>query len=329
MFPLLLASVAFAEMAGPLARCRVDFDPRAGDETFPLLQESAEFVRGLVSGLSVALVPGVAERQRSDLQRLGQARAELQQVEAELQSLLDNLEIENSDNSNDNSNPAIRDLQEREDALVQLIERKGRLDASDDPWKGPTVCVYFPDEGNAALARRDWSSQVPPCVRFAASGGIQSKTTDVSNDVLVVFHCPRAAESDDVEAVLQKHELESPNLKLSVFVNPNLVDMGVTGFGLAGRMLRERLIDPLTPTYLLKTLEWGALTRQWPNLYTVWQEDSNASGGYKLLQALERWPSNPELVDLYERDGSVRSDEDGGPNVLNQLGDFINGMMRL
>ena len=52
--------------------------------------------------------------------------------------------------------------------------------------------------------------------------------------------------------------------------------------------LRERLIDPLQGTYYLRTLPWGALTRQWPAQYSVWQEDANVEGGYRLIKTLDR-----------------------------------------
>lgn len=52
--------------------------------------------------------------------------------------------------------------------------------------------------------------------------------------------------------------------------------------------LRERLIDPLQGTYYLRTLSWGALTRQWPAQYSVWQEDADADGGYRLIKTLDR-----------------------------------------
>jgi hypothetical protein len=72
---------------------------------------------------------------------------------------------------------------------------------------------------------------------------------------LVFFFCPKASESDQAEAILQRTEtIAADNLKLAIFVNPNLVDMGVTGFGMAG-CLRERLIEPLTYTYTLRTLQ--------------------------------------------------------------------------
>jgi hypothetical protein len=131
-----------------------------------------------------------------------------------------------------------------------------------------------------------------------------------------------------VEALLQKTETEATGLKLSIFVNPNLVDMGVTGFGMVGRRLRERLLDGLTDIYYLRTLPWGALTRMWPNSYTVWQEEETAEGGYKLIRTLPFLPSNPEVEDIYDiENGTMEERKGGGP--LDALGDFVNGMMKL
>jgi hypothetical protein len=58
--------------------------------------------------------------------------------------------------------------------------------------------------------------------------------------------------SSDVQ--LQEVEEKALDLQMICFVNPNLVDMGVTGFGMAGRMLRERLIDTLQYTYYVSRL---------------------------------------------------------------------------
>jgi len=92
--------------------------------------------------------------------------------------------------------------------------------------------------------------------------------------------------------------------------------------------LRERLIDPLQGTYYLRTLPWGALTRQWPAQYSVWQEDADCEGGYRLIKTLDRLPSNPEVEDIYDiENGLVEERQSGG--VLDQFGDFVNGMMRL
>ena len=307
------ASTAFSEASGPVARCRVDFDTSVGDETFTILKTSTEFMQKYVSALCYAMVPGAQEQRNDEIMALTQARADLQELRRK----------DSDENSDKVDNSAM--MQQ----LQEVIARGGR--PADWKWQGPTARVYFPDEGNAALARRDWNApddpKVPSCVQFASCGGVQRQ--DISNDCLVFFFCPRAAESEQVEAILQRVETEAAdNLKLTIFVNPNLVDMGVTGFGMAGRLLRERLIEPLTYTYTLRTLQWGALTREWPAAYTVWQEDENESSGYRLIRMLDRLPSNPDVEEIYEMENGGQKDKQGG-GVLNALGDFVNGMMSL
>lgn len=121
---------------------------------------------------------------------------------------------------------------------------------------------------------------MPPCVEFSSCGGVQLQA--ISLEIIVFFYCPKASESEFVEELLLKSEEQlGEQLKLTVFFNSILVDMGVTGFGMAGRMLRERLIDPLVPIYYLRTLQWGALTRLWPMEFSVWQEDENDEDGYR------------------------------------------------
>ena len=57
-------------------------------------------------------------------------------------------------------------------------------------------------------------------------------------------------------------------------------NLGVTGFGMAGRRLRERLIDSgLTGIYFRRMLPWSARTRQWPAAYTAWQGAADDAGG--------------------------------------------------
>ena len=100
---------------------------------------------------------------------------------------------------------------------------------------------------------------------------------------------------------------------------------------MAGRMLRERLIDPLVPTYYLRTLPWGAMTRLYPGQFTVWQEDENIDSGYKMIKSLDRLPSNPEVEDIYDYENGNASDPEAskGFGLLNAIGDFVNGMMTL
>mmetsp|Transcript_4278 Transcript_4278/g.7844 ORF Transcript_4278/g.7844 Transcript_4278/m.7844 type:complete len:416 (+) Transcript_4278:334-1581(+) len=332
----------FAQYAPEQARCRVDFDTNAGDETFPLLKTSTEFMQNLVSFLSYKLVPGLREEKMAEVQRVAEARVALQTIFQQEQ------EDSGADVDVVDAEEQKKQLAKEKQRYIEVLQNNGKISGSNDngEYDGPIVRVYFPDEGNAALANRDWTQQngvdMPSCVRFGACGGIRSVSGDMSKDVLIFFFCPKASESDMVEEILQKTELAHMEANstlplLSVFVNPNLVDMGVTGFGMAGRMLRERLLDGLEGTYYLRTLQWGALTRSWPKAYTLWEEDANAEGGYQLMRTLPYLPSNPEVEDIYDAvsAGKMQVDELGNevgrkpPSALDKFGDFVQGMMRL
>mmetsp|Transcript_8242 Transcript_8242/g.14345 ORF Transcript_8242/g.14345 Transcript_8242/m.14345 type:complete len:431 (+) Transcript_8242:75-1367(+) len=330
--------------AGTTVRCRVDFDTSIGDETYTTLKSTTEFMQQFVSSLCLASIKGVMEWKQDGVMRLIQAKSELREVREQLQELgLSTSDDDDEDdvdfgaypgdesdegdvtNENESSEEAIK-LSEREAELLQLIANEG-IDPTAE-WTGQKVRIYFPDEGSAALARRDWSSRVPPCVEFASCGGVQ--VADGSNDAIIIFYCPRASEAEFVEEILYKtEENRGEGLLMSIMVNPLLVDMGVTGFGMAGRRLRERLIDGLVPAYYLRTLAWGALTRVWPQLFTVWQEDEEAEGGYRMIKAMDRLPSNPEVEDIYDIENGNMNAPQEGMGLLNALGDFVNGMTKL
>ena len=330
--------VAYYNDAGAMGRTRVDFDTSIGDETYTTLKSSTEFMQKFVSALCYEMIPSVKEAREKEMMNLVQAKVELRQL-MEKEGISDeDINMEDEDETSQNSehspiNPRILELN-------TVIQNGGRAhrDPSEPLWNGPKARVYFPDEGSAALARRDWNptaanpedAQVPPCVEFSSCGGVQMQ--DISKDELVFFFCPKASEAEFVEeALLKSEDTLGTNLKMSVFVNPLLVDMGVTGFGMAGRMLRERLIDPLVPTYYLRTLPWGALTRLYPSEFTVWQEDENVEEGYRMIKSTNRLPSNPEVEDIYDYENGNGSDPENanGPGFLNALGDFVNGMMSL
>lgn len=306
---------------GSLVRCRVDFDTSVGDETYTTLKSSTEFMQQFVSALCLASIPGVMERKQKDVMRMVEAKAELRELKQQQETLEGNTDAADEAEAKAEAAKAV----EREDELLQIIANQG---SDSTPWEGPNVRIYFPDEGSAALARRDWKNKVPPCVQFSSCGGVQ--IADVSNDSIIFFFCPRATEAESVEEILYKTEEErGEDLMMSVLVNPLLVDMGVTGFGMAGRRLRERLIDKLIPAYYLRTLPWGALTRVWPQLFTVWQEDENAEGGYRMIKAMDRLPSNPEVEDIWEIENGNMKEPGQMPGFLNGIADFVNGMTRL
>jgi len=312
--------------AGAMGRTRVDFDTSIGDETFTTLKSSTEFMQKFVSALCYEMIPGVKEAREKEMMDLVQAKIDLKQLMEEEgisdEDMEDETDEENQNNEDSSINPRILEL----NAIIQNGGRAPR-DPSEPLWNGPKARVYFPDEGSAALARRDWNptaanpedAQVPPCVEFSSCGGIQMQ--DISKDELVLFFCPRASDAEFVEeALLKSEETLGTNLKMSIFVNPLLVDMGVTGFGMAGRMLRERLIDPLVPVYYLRTLPWGALTRLYPSQFTVWQEDENAEEGYRMIKSMNSLPSNPDVEDIYDYENGNASDPENskGPSELPQ-----------
>lgn len=287
------------------ARCRVDFDTTVGDETYTRLKSSTEFMQKYVTYMCCSFIPNVLEERQRDVQNVMQAKAELLNNSEELS-------------------------EERSEELSKILNGGG----SGGAWKGGKARIYFPDEGNAALAKRDWVQGsslgvplVPPCVEFASLSSLQ--VDDTSKDILQFYFCPEAAESGKLETILSNNEgRENTTLALSIFVNPNLVDMGVTGFGMAGRLLRDRLIDPLVNTYYLRTLPWGALTRVYPSGFTVYQEDADKEDGYTCIQVLDRLPTNPEVEDIYDAANEGGGDREGG-GFFNSVASFIDGMTRL
>ncbi|GMH62467.1 hypothetical protein TL16_g03479 [Triparma laevis f. inornata] len=115
----------------------------------------------------------------------------------------------------------------------------------------PLVRVYFPDEGSAALTRRDWdfeedggetnTGSIPCNVVISSIPPSGFPPPDISKDSIAILNCPKASESESAEALLDAYRLNEGCMGV-VMLNPNLVDMGVTGYGMAGRMYFERVI---------------------------------------------------------------------------------------
>ncbi len=321
-------------VTGISVRGRIDFDTTLGDETFTLLKQSTPFVQQYVTALTYALIPRALQQRQSEMMAVVQAKNELQQ-------------LRQPQPTPPQQSPPQQQIEQREDELMDLIANNGRnmtntATTTTTISTTPVIRIYFPDEGSAALARRDWTMNVVPCldyVEFRSCNGIQPTSTTMNTTRPVaaqIFVCPRASDSDAVERLLAAAEERTATDQslslLSIFINPSLVDMGVTGFGYAGRRLRERLLDTLVGLYYLRTLPNGALTRQYPSSYTIWQEDSQADGGYICIANCgNRLPSNPEVIDIFDNHANGNSDKDSksGGGFLDQLGDFVNGMMRL
>ena len=320
-------------VTGISVRGRIDFDTTLGDETFTLLKQSTPFVQQYVTALTYALIPPALQQRQSEMMAVVQAKNELQQLRQPQQQ----------STSQQQQQPS-QQTEQREDELMDLIANNGRnmtntILTTTSCTTTPVIRIYFPDEGSAALARRDWTMNVVPCldyVEFRSCNGIQPTTTTSRPVAAQIFVCPRASDSDAVERLLAAAEERATDPSslssslLSIFFNPSLVDMGVTGFGYAGRRLRERLLDTLVGLYYLRTLPNGALTRQYPSSYTIWQEDAQANGGYVCIANCgNRLPSNPEVIDIFDNHANGNSDSKNGGGFLDQFGDFVNGMMRL
>jgi len=192
------------------------------------------------------------------------------------------------------------------------------------------VC-FFPDAGAAALARKDWKmddpeeAEVPPNVRVA--GFPREPLEDSDGGVFVL--CPRAPERDACELLVNA---ATDALIPVAILNPYLVDMGTTGFGMAGRMFKERFSDTFEPCYYLRTLFWGALARTWPRPYTVWQEDALAEGGYTFIRNYPSEPNDEVLEELFDEVTGASTPGDEGPtpgNLLDGLGKFIEAFQKM
>ena len=91
--------------------------------------------------------------------KLIQAKAELREVREKMteMGLNDDDDVDFGDSEHNKPEEA-NQLSVREAELLQLIANDG----TDPPfqWTGQKLRIYFPDEGSAALARRDWQSHI-------------------------------------------------------------------------------------------------------------------------------------------------------------------------
>lgn len=194
-----------------------------------------------------------------------------------------------------------------------------------------TLCVYFPDAGAAALARQQWKMdsaepKVPGNVRLAAF----PRDKPSEDDAAFFLVCPRAPESAQAAALV---DFADERLTPIVLLNPELVDMGTTGFGYAGRMLKDRVLSKLTQAYYLRTLDTGALARTYPLPFTVWQEDRNEPDGYVFVKTETSCPNDEMLDEIFEEfnNPSAEGDEEnpGVMDMISGLAKFIDNFQRM
>ncbi|GMI41266.1 hypothetical protein TrCOL_g10217 [Triparma columacea] len=110
--------------------------------------------------------------------------------------------------------------------------------------------------------------------------------------------------------------------KKAILINPNLIDMGVTGLGLSGRMYTERVMAPVRQAYYLKTYPTSAVVFEQGSGYSLWRE-AEVEGGYELVDTtIQQWTDD-------EVETELEGEEQGSGNVFEGIGKFIEGMMSL
>lgn len=168
------------------------------------------------------------------------------------------------------------------DALREDLAAVAGSGASATPWDPKAVLVILPDAGAAALAARDWG----PAAWYTVTGLETATITPTTAAVVLV--CPRASEVTGMERLVEASlEREADPLPFLI-VNPDVVDMGVTGLSLNARQLRERVMRRFDTVYCLRTFDWGVLLRAAPGPWTVWRDAPGTVTGFELIAQREQ-----------------------------------------
>jgi hypothetical protein len=114
-----------------------------------------------------------------------------------------------------------------------------------------------------------------------------------------------------------------------LMINPDLVDMGVTGLSLNARRLRERVVDRFDTVYYLRVFTWGVILRAYPGSWSVWVDDPDTPAGFRLLQAFQNRPTNDEIDSCLAEGGDAGT---GGSSAtggwVSQLSRFLSNYMK-
>lgn len=177
-----------------------------------------------------------------------------------------------------------------------------------------SVIVALPDSGAAALAKRDWSSEddTPQDITFDSLKGFDPHKSESGNGKRsrspsktpggAFFVAPRASEVESLEkAVDRLGDLPA------VVVNPDLIDMGVTGLSYTARSFRERIIDNFETAYYLKVFNWGVLLRAYPGNWGVWLDDDSSPSGFRCVRSFKERP-NADIIDSVLTEEGVSSE---------------------
>lgn len=220
----------------------------------------------------------------------------------------------------------IKSLSKAELAEVQKLNRLGKSN------KG-SIRLYFPDMGAAALARRDWKmgtdeAEIPGCM---VAANVQNDPVQPTDKAAVLI-CPLHYETDFVMRVVSQCDEQGIPLFM---INPDLISMD-QGFGVRARNLRKQLLNTFVTTYKLKTLQQGAVVREWPQGFSVWNESPEAEDGtgYTLLGSFTKDPTREMLDDMFDLanpvDPNAPPSEPGSAELIfNEVTGFFKGLSRL
>lgn len=136
------------------------------------------------------------------------------------------------------------------------------------------------------------------------------------DDAGVIIVVPRAS-----EVGLLPSTVDAATELPIVVVNPDLVDMGVTGLSLNARKLRINLIDSFETTYYLKTFTWGVLLRAYPGNWGVWVDADN-DVGFRLVKEVERRPSSEQIDEVLSAEGA------DSVGIFGKIARFLNQYMK-
>ena len=315
-------------------RVRIDYDTSIGDMTYTSIKNTLPMMKELASilhtemDLSYTAVSGYKDPI---------AFTKVPEIPNDMKTTEEYITKNDVDEKAD---VALMAEQEINDALARADTEKKAMEvfeqslsvvdggvAKDDR----TLRIFFPDMGAAALARRDWKmgspiSEVPSSI-FTAN--IQNDPL-VKSDKLAVILCPLSSETDYVKRVLDMCvEADIP----CVLINPQLINMD-QGFGVRARNLRKTLLNTFTTSYKLKTTKFGAIVREWPLGFSVWNEDSSTEDGYRLLETYREDPPRELVDELYdaanpENPDAKVSEPSVAKTVAKEIFSFFQGLSKI
>lgn len=164
------------------------------------------------------------------------------------------------------------------------------------------ICILLPDAGAAALASRDWASQPDDDLPPYEVLGMEQSNLNPDEDSGTFIVVPRASEVDLLASIVNTAQ----SLPV-IAVNPDLVDMGVTGLSLNARRLRKDVIDTFEQAYYLKVYPWGVLLRAYPGKWGLWVDAPGTAVGFRLVKELDNRPSSDDIDEILTEDEGSNS----------------------